>query len=198
MKPNAKNKQSLTEIRVIDFGLSRKYNTHHRFCSLKKLTSFVGTKLYVAPEVLNHSYTHAVDLWSVGVLAYALLSARAPFTGRNDQELFDKIQHCGEQLKFPSPDFDAVSEEAKHFIRSLLVKDESNRPTACELLDHPWMVKADQWKEEIDAAAAADRNASLFKKILGRFGKGKKKSRAKGKNERDHGPKSNDLDGRVQ
>lgn len=182
-KPNAKNQQSLTEIRIIDFGLSRRYNTHHRFSSLPKLSSFVGTKIYVAPEVLNHSYTHAVDLWSVGVLAYALLSAKAPFMGRNDQELFDKIQHCGQELKFPSPDFDKVSDEAKDFIRSLLVNDEANRPTACELLNHRWMVKADRWKDEIDAAATAGgKSSSVFKKLFGRFGKGKNKSRPKGAN----------------
>lgn len=165
--PN-KNKQSLTDVRVIDFGLSRRYNTHHRFGSLQKLTSFVGTKFYVAPEVLNHSYTHAVDVWSIGVLAYALLSAKAPFTGRNDQELFDKIQHCDGELKFPSPDFDNVSELAKDFIRQLLVKDEASRPTASDLLSHPWMLKASKWKSEIDAGTSIGAKPSLLKKLFGR------------------------------
>ena len=92
--------------------------------------------------------------------------------GRNDQELFDKIQSCGEELKFPSPDFDYVSNEAKDFIRGLLVKDEANRPTACELLDHPWMTKAAQWKDEIDAAASENNSkSSVFKKLFRRFGK---------------------------
>jgi serine/threonine protein kinase len=174
-KPNSKNKQSLTDVRVIDFGLSRRYNTHHRFASLPKLTSFVGTKFYVAPEVLNHSYTHAVDLWSIGVLAYALLSAKAPFMGRNDQELFDKIERCGEELKFPSPDFDNVSETAKDFIRQLLVKDEASRPTACELLGHPWMMQAMKWKVEIDAGGAVGGNSkpSVFRKLFGRRKKNK-------------------------
>ena len=175
MKPDDRKQQSLTDVRVIDFGLSRRYDTHHRFASLPKLTSFVGTKLYVAPEVLNHSYTHAVDLWSIGVLAYALLSAKAPFMGRNDQELFDKIQHCGEELKFPSPDFDNVSELAKDFIRQLLVKDESSRPLAIDLLGHPWMMKAAKWKDEIDTAPT---HASPFKKLFGRFGKKKAQTNA--------------------
>jgi len=179
-KPNDKKLSSLTDVRVIDFGLSRRYNTHHRFASLPKLTSFVGTKLYVAPEVLNKSYTHAVDLWSVGVLAYALLSAKAPFMGRNDQELFDKIQHCGDELKFPSPDFDNVSETAKDFIRLLLVKDEERRPLASDLLSHPWMIQAIRWKAEIDSAAPTSR-PSPFKKLFGRFGKKNKQT--------------NDLDG---
>eukprot|EP00531_Pseudo-nitzschia_arenysensis_P018160 CAMPEP_0116126222 /NCGR_PEP_ID=MMETSP0329-20121206/6221_1 /TAXON_ID=697910 /ORGANISM="Pseudo-nitzschia arenysensis, Strain B593" /LENGTH=579 /DNA_ID=CAMNT_0003620299 /DNA_START=90 /DNA_END=1829 /DNA_ORIENTATION=+ len=180
MKPDDKKQKSLTDVRVIDFGLSRRYNTHHRFASLPKLTSFVGTKFYVAPEVLNKSYTHAVDLWSIGVLAYALLSAKAPFTGRNDQELFDKIQHCGEELKFPSPDFDNVSETAKDFIRLLLVKDEASRPLAADLLSHPWMMQASKWKDEIESAPIS--KASPFKKLFGRFGNKKSKNR---KNELD-------------
>ena len=179
MKPDDKKQQSLTDIRVIDFGLSRRYNTHHRFASLPKLTSFVGTKLYVAPEVLNHSYTHAVDVWSIGVLAYALLSAKAPFMGRNDQELFDKIQHCGEELKFPSPDFDNVSEMAKGFIQLLLVKDEASRPLASDLLSHPWMMKAAKWKDEIDTASPNGSNSSAFKKLFGRFTKSKNRQESK-------------------
>jgi len=173
-KPNTKNKQSLTDVRIIDFGLSRRYNTHHRFVSLKKLTSFVGTKLYVSPEVLNHSYTHSVDVWSIGVLTYALLSAKAPFMGRNDQELFDKIQSCGEELKFPSPDFDNVSEVAKDFIRHVLVKDDGSRPAAGELLSHPWMVQAKKWKDERYSAAPGGGSSGL-KKLFGRFVKNKNK-----------------------
>lgn len=169
--PSNKSRLSLTDIRVIDFGLSRRYNTHHRFASLRKLTSFVGTKFYVAPEVLDQSYTHAADLWSIGVLAYALLSAKAPFVGRDDTELFDMIRSCG--VAFPSPDFDNVSDDAKNFIRALLVKDEASRPTASELLTSPWMIKASRWKEEIDSEAAAGKEGrkSIFSTVFGCFGK---------------------------
>jgi len=176
-----KDKCNFTDIRVIDFGLSRRYNTHHRVGSLKKLTSFVGTKFYVAPEVLNHSYTHAADVWSIGILAYELLSAKSPFSGRTDQELFDKIQACCD-VKFQSPGFDDISDDAKDFIRCLLVKDEDSRPTASELLDYPWMIKAARWKEEIDETAAAttrnEKNTNskpfVFKVLFSCFGRKEK------------------------
>ena len=165
-KKKKKKEATCCNVRLIDFGLSRRYNTHHRFGSLKKLTSFVGTKHYVAPEVLNNSYTHAADLWSIGVLAYALLSAKAPFTGRDDQELFDHIRHCDETgVEFPSPDFDEVSDIAKHFIRILLVKDESLRPRAHELLGHPWMVRARHWQVEMKNEEGNNTNRSIFKKV---------------------------------
>jgi len=126
----------------------------------------------VAPEVLNHSYTHAVDCWSIGVLAYSLLSAKAPFSGRNDQELFDKIQSCGEELKFQSPDFDNISEMAKNFIRQLLVKDEASRPTACDMLNDPWMINAAGWRNEIDGSDGD--KVSAVRIFFGRFKKSKK------------------------
>jgi len=173
---NNKDKYNFTDIRVIDFGLSRRYNTHHRVGSLKKLTSFVGsTKFYVAPEILNHSYTHAADVWSIGILAYELLlSATSPFSGRRtDQELlFDKIQACCD-VKFPSPDFDDISDDAKDFIRCLLMKDEDSRPTASELLDSPWMIKAARWKEGFDETHTNSK-PSVFKVLFSCFGRKRK------------------------
>ena len=76
-----------TDIRLIDFGLSKRYDTHRSFGSLAKLSSFVGTNFYQAPEVVEESgYTHSCDLWSVGILAYALLSAKPPFGGKDDEK----------------------------------------------------------------------------------------------------------------
>lgn len=131
------------------------------------MSSYVGTKYYVAPEVLNHSYTHAADIWSIGILAFALLSAKCPFQGRDDQELFHQIRHCDETgVKFPSEDWEDVSEDAKNFIRGILVKNEAARPTASQLLAHPWMIKARHWQAEMNEAAASKQKRSIFKRVL--------------------------------
>jgi len=64
-------------VKLIDFGLSKTYVAKD-----KALTDGVGTIYTMAPEVLKGSYTSQADLWSIGVIAYMLLSSQMPFYGR--------------------------------------------------------------------------------------------------------------------
>ena len=61
------------EVKLIDFGLS-KATTNNR-----NLTTVAGTPYYMAPEVLEGSYSKKADLWSLGVLLYTLVSGYLPF-----------------------------------------------------------------------------------------------------------------------
>jgi calcium-dependent protein kinase len=45
----------------------------------------------MAPEVLNGKYTKQADLWSVGVIAYMLMSSQMPFYGRTRSDIVDQI-----------------------------------------------------------------------------------------------------------
>jgi calcium-dependent protein kinase len=45
----------------------------------------VGTPYYIAPEVLKKSYDEKCDMWSIGVIAFILLSGSPPFGGRNEK-----------------------------------------------------------------------------------------------------------------
>eukprot|EP01129_Flabellula_baltica_P002901 TRINITY_DN12784_c0_g1_i1.p1 TRINITY_DN12784_c0_g1~~TRINITY_DN12784_c0_g1_i1.p1 ORF type:complete len:406 (-),score=86.40 TRINITY_DN12784_c0_g1_i1:1061-2278(-) len=121
------------DIKVTDFGLSKDY-------SLETLQTSCGTPDYVAPEVLKGvSYDSAVDIWSIGVITYILLCGFPPFYGSNDQIIFDKILRC--DYNFPSPDWDNISQDAKDFISALLVMDSSERPTALDCLEAPWILE---------------------------------------------------------
>ena len=65
------------ELKLIDFGLS-----HVLRYDDEKMRDRVGTLTYMAPEVLiggSTGYTSACDMWSLGVVAYMLLSGRRPF-----------------------------------------------------------------------------------------------------------------------
>jgi calcium-dependent protein kinase len=124
-----------TDIRLIDFGLS----TQHNPDSDAPLTDHVGSVYYVAPEVLNHCYTKTCDLWSIGVLTYALLSGTSPFSGETDAETYEIIQSSNHQVEFSSPDWHDITDMAKDFIRALLQRDPQLRPTAAELLQHEWL-----------------------------------------------------------
>lgn len=61
----------------------------------------------------------ATDIWSVGVLAYVLLSGYSPFGGATKQETFLNISQCA--LTFPSDIFPNVSNQAFDFIKAALM-----------------------------------------------------------------------------
>lgn len=116
----------------------------------------------------ERGYTHHCDIWSIGILAYALLSAKPPFYGNTDSEIFASIKKG--EYTFPSSDWDGISEEAKDFIRSILVKDESYRPSAISLRNHPWIKDA----LKFDHGMTKKAKGGFFKKVLGIGGKKKK------------------------
>lgn len=85
----------------------------------EKIREILGTPDYVAPEVLNYeSLSLKTDIWSVGVLAYVLLTGCSPFGGDTKQETFLNISQCA--LTFPDELFEDVSPLAIDFIRSAL------------------------------------------------------------------------------
>ncbi|EED96640.1 predicted protein, partial [Thalassiosira pseudonana CCMP1335] len=65
------------EIKLIDFGLATAYLNE----DYKHMTDKVGTLYSMAPQVLAGDYDERCDLWSVGVVAYLLLSGNQPFWG---------------------------------------------------------------------------------------------------------------------
>lgn len=52
----------------------------------------IGTPYYIAPEVLNHCYGKECDIWSLGVMAYIILSGIPPFNGESDKEIMANIK----------------------------------------------------------------------------------------------------------
>ncbi|RVE43226.1 hypothetical protein evm_012106 [Chilo suppressalis] len=129
------------ELLICDFGISRAIQpgAHVR--------EILGTRDYVAPEILSYEpLSLAADIWSVGVLAYVLVSGYSPFAGETKQETYLNIAQC--QLTFPKELFRGVSQRAVHFIRETLVVDPKGRLTVEECLEHPWL------KDEADIPRA--------------------------------------------
>jgi len=118
---------------IADFGLSKIFD------SGEALETSCGTPDYVAPEVITAegSYDKSVDMWSCGVITYVLLCGFSPFLSSTQTGLFEKIIKC--EYDFPDPEWTNISEEAKDFIRHLLVKDPNQRWTAKQCKDHPWL-----------------------------------------------------------
>lgn len=81
------SKKDDAEPKLIDFGLANKFDT----TKLRRLKSFVGTPMYMAPEVIQGRYDEKCDIWSLGVLLFTLLSGHRPFHGETKEELYDNI-----------------------------------------------------------------------------------------------------------
>ena len=122
-------------IKLIDLGLSIRHGIGQ-----KPLTNMLGTAYYMAPEVINGSYDRSCDLWSVGIIAYILLSGRPPFNGPDDKTIIKKIRNG--KFEFDAPLWESISEGAKDFIRCLINYDPSKRWTADMAMQHHWLMTA--------------------------------------------------------
>ena len=97
-----------------------------------------GTPAYIAPEIIrDRGYSgFKADLWSAGVVLYAMLYGTVPFKANNMQALHKLILAAKYNLK------DEISESAKSLLRALLEPDPVKRLTIKQVLTHPWMVDA--------------------------------------------------------
>jgi len=122
------------EIKLCDLEVSRVIQEN------EEIREIIGTPDYVAPEILAYEpISLAADIWSLGVLAYVLLTGFSPFGGDTDQETLRNIASA--QLDFPAELFEGVSEDAKEFIADCLNRNPKSRPTVQQCLQHPWIAQ---------------------------------------------------------
>lgn len=131
------------ELKLIDFGLSNKFFDKFHF-----MHSMVGTPSYVAPEVIRGSYGTKCDVWSCGVIMYAMLSGSLPFSGTMTNELLQKI--LSGKYTMSGEIWNKVSSEAKSLLKHLLVLDPDHRYSAEQALDHPWFRNTSSHQLTID------------------------------------------------
>ncbi|CDO70528.1 hypothetical protein BN946_scf184569.g71 [Trametes cinnabarina] len=100
-----------------------------------QLETSCGSPHYASPEIVNgHKYTGtATDIWSCGVILYALLTGRLPFDDKNVRTLLTKVK-VG---KYDMPSF--IDPLAKDLLSRMLVVDVHKRISMSEILAHPWL-----------------------------------------------------------
>ncbi|CAD8148014.1 unnamed protein product [Paramecium pentaurelia] len=178
------NKNEDAEPKLIDFGLANKFDS----TKLRRLKSFVGTPMYMAPEVIQGKYDEKCDIWSLGVLLFTLLSGHMPFHGETKEELYDNIQRSN--IGFNSNSWKFVSSEAKDIIRRMLQKGPQLRPSAKTLLKHDWFKKKlqsnekiaqsdqlQQFKNQISSSPSIQDNRSIYEMLQQNSSKGGSKFR---------------------
>ena len=79
-----------TDVKIIDFGLAREILPGGDVVKV-----MCGTPEFVSPEVVNYDPVSAAsDMWSVGVIAYTLLSGLSPFMGDNAVETYSNVSRA--------------------------------------------------------------------------------------------------------
>ena len=163
------------DIKIIDFGLSQ--YSKFQLTSLndlivgdKTITMFekVGTAHYVSPEVLKGKYNQKCDIWSAGVILYAMLSGTFPFKGKSDKEIYKSI--LKRKYEYPDKIWKKISKEAKDLINNMLCKQEK-RFSAEQVLNHKWFKNLSQnISQEIPSLILLElknyKNTNHFKRFI--------------------------------
>eukprot|EP01101_Sappina_pedata_P008701 TRINITY_DN487_c0_g1_i1.p1 TRINITY_DN487_c0_g1~~TRINITY_DN487_c0_g1_i1.p1 ORF type:complete len:942 (+),score=436.57 TRINITY_DN487_c0_g1_i1:21-2846(+) len=120
-------------IKLTNFGVSKTFMTEDNFCT------FVGTPTYAAPELFGDrpTYNKSVDMWSLGVILFEMLSGRPPFHESNIMALTNKIMSA--DYNFNAPEWKRISTDAQDLISKLLVKDPKKRLAAPQAKLAPWL-----------------------------------------------------------
>jgi len=83
------------------------------------------------------SYDQSCDIWSIGVIAFFMLSGKPPFMGNDDLRIQQNITTCN--FSFSDKEWNDVSPEAKDWIDKMLELDPKDRMTPDDALAHPWL-----------------------------------------------------------
>lgn len=142
--------QETGQVKLTDFGFSNVYEP-----DVKLLTS-CGSLAYSAPEILlgDSYYAPPVDIWSLGVILYMLVTGRAPFQEANDSETLMMILDC----KFYLPEY--LSPECSDLISRMIVRDPNKRISLDEIKYHAWFVHKNNESAEEDIESSIRRPLS--------------------------------------
>ncbi|KAF2034760.1 kinase-like protein, partial [Setomelanomma holmii] len=149
------------DVKLVDFGFTREYEGKSNY-----LQTWCGTVCYSAPEMLKgEKYAgEKVDVWSLGIILYALLVGELPFD--EDNENVTKMKILKEEPTYP----ENFPPQAKELCQSLLSKRPILRPTLADILQNPWLSEhAPRQQETLKLQQPAPFSTELEKEVLHRM-----------------------------
>ena len=119
------------DIRLADFSM-----TNH-ISEATSIKSFKGSPYWMAPEVIMNTNgdSLSVDIWSLGCTIIEMATTRPPWNQYEGVAAIFKIANSKDIPDIP----DHLSSEAKSFLKLCLQRDPAARPTAAQLIVHPWV-----------------------------------------------------------
>ena len=120
-------------LKIIDFGLSNYFKNGQK----NLLSTPCGSPCYASPEMVGGKKYNGfkIDIWSSGIILYAMLCGYLPFEDKDNDVLFEKILEC--KLIFPK----YISNIAKDLMEKILVTDPDIRINISEIKKHPFYLK---------------------------------------------------------
>ena len=127
-------------IKIIDFGLSKKYNNN-------LLSTQCGSICYTAPEIIKGLKYNGLksDIWSCGILLFAMIYGYLPFDDKNDEILYSKIINCNIEFN----DIFFISSQCKDLIVKMLEPNPDKRININDILNHPFLVFGKQKYDKV-------------------------------------------------
>ncbi|ERT02201.1 PLK protein kinase [Sporothrix schenckii ATCC 58251] len=125
--------------KIGDFGLAALLVTGRDMQTIRR-TTLCGTPNYIAPEILEKGkkgHDHMVDIWSLGIIMFAMLTSKPPFQSSTTDEIYRRAKE--RDYEWPTADGRFISEEAKHVVASML-QEAHMRPDPDAIVEHPFFV----------------------------------------------------------
>ena len=120
-------------LKIIDFGLSNYFKEGQN----ELLYTPCGSPCYASPEmVTGNNYDGVmIDIWSTGIILFAMLCGYLPFEDKNNEKLFKKIAEC--KIEYP----EYLSEVSLDLLKKIIVPNPKERITIPEIKKHPFYLK---------------------------------------------------------
>ncbi|KAL3630624.1 hypothetical protein CASFOL_023608 [Castilleja foliolosa] len=138
-------------VKLADFGMAK--HITGQSCPL----SFKGSPYWMAPEVIRNSNGSSlpVDIWSLGCTVLEMATAKPPWSQYEGIAAMFKIGNSKELPAIP----DYLSDEGKEFVMLCLQRNPQNRPTAAQLLEHPFVKNAGPLEKKMFNLSSSDNRA---------------------------------------